>query len=78
MTEQDAPQDINLFLMTEKIIEERNAAERKAWDALARYKFWMFGYHAAAWIKYNDLLRPGEGRARNPFRDLVLLARSKK
>ncbi len=39
MTEQDAPQDINLFLMTEKIIEERNAAERKAWDALARYKF---------------------------------------
>mgnify|MGYP001182328455 CR=1 FL=1 len=78
MTEQDAPQDINLFLMTEKIIEERNAAERKAWDALARYKFYMAGYWMAAWVKYNDLLLPGNGRARNPFRDLVLLARKKK
>jgi hypothetical protein len=54
--------------MTEKIIEERNAAERKAWDALARYKFWMFGYHAAAWIKYNDLLRPGEGEGGEGYR----------
>lgn len=64
--------------MTEKIIEERNAAERKAWDALARYKFYMAGYWMAAWVKYNDLLRPGEGRAMNPFRELVKLARSKK
>ena len=29
---------------------EINDAERKAWDALARYKFWMFGYWAAIWV----------------------------
>lgn len=64
--------------MTGKIIEERDAAERRAWDALARYKFWMFGYHAAAWIKYNGLLPPGQGRAANPFRELVTFARSRR
>lgn len=47
-------------------------AERKAWDALARWKFWMFGYHAADVIKIKRRL----GRSREPFfKDLVLAAR---
>jgi len=47
-------------------------AERKAWDALARWKFWMFGYHAADVIKIKRRL----GRGREPFfKDLVLFAR---
>jgi hypothetical protein len=27
--------------------------ERAAWSALARYKFWMFGYYAAQWVLIN-------------------------
>ena len=48
-------------------------AERKAWDSLGRYKFYMFGYHAAAWVKYNQLIAemdPAE-KLPNPFTDLV-------
>lgn len=52
------------------IIEERHQAEIKAWKALAGYKFWMFGYHAAAWVKYNQLL-PKDLKSGNPFKDLV-------
>jgi len=48
-------------------------AERKAWDALARWKFWMFGYHAAACIKLKRHL----GRGREPFfKELVEVART--
>jgi len=54
------------------IEREIAAAERKAWDALARYKFWMFGYHAAQWV----LLTRVSGLARpNPFKPLVKMAR---
>jgi hypothetical protein len=49
-------------------------AERKAWEALSGYKFWMFGYHAARWVNYNQLLSKPDP---NPFRDAVQLARSK-
>jgi len=69
--------EINHFLLTEKIIEARAAAERKVWDSLARYKFYMAGYWMAAWVKYNELL-PIDERVRNPFRELVLVARSKR
>jgi hypothetical protein len=48
----------------------------RAHDSLARYKFWMFGYHAAAWVKYNELL-PSDKKQPNPFSDLVKLAKSK-
>lgn len=47
-------------------------AERKAWDALARYKFFMFGYHAADWVKINRRLG---GALPNPFLALVKAAR---
>ncbi len=47
-------------------------AEVKAFDALARYKFLMFGYWAAVWVHLNqldDVKRP------NPFKKLVGFAR---
>jgi len=48
-------------------------AERKAWDALARWKFWMFGYHAADVVKIKRRL----GRGREPFfKELVETART--
>lgn len=47
-------------------------AETKAIDALARYKFQMFGYWAGIWVHLNRI----EGKKRpSPFRDLVLAAR---
>lgn len=59
--------------LVNKLEAELNATERKAWDALARYKFWMFGYWAAAWVRLN---RIGEFGRPNPFRPLVDLARA--
>ena len=52
-------------------------AEQKAWDALAGYKFWMFGYHCGRWVNYNNLL-PREQRQSNPFLEAVKLARRKR
>lgn len=50
-------------------------AEHKAWDALARYKFQMFGYWAAIWVHLNRI----DGRKRpNPFKSAVLHARERK
>ena len=51
---------------------ELDEAERKAFQALARYKFQMFGYHAAIWVHLNRI--SGAGRE-NPFRALVHAAR---
>lgn len=51
---------------------EMDEAETKAWDALARYKFLMFGYWAAIWVHLNrisGLKKP------NPWRQLVQVAR---
>jgi hypothetical protein len=48
-------------------------AETKAWEALRGYKFWMFGYHAARWVNYNQLL-PQQRRFRSPFKSLVEIA----
>ncbi len=47
-------------------------AEEKAWSALARYKFMMFGYWAAIWIHLN---RISGKRRQNPFANLVQMAR---
>lgn len=53
-----------------RVVEERYDAEVKAWKALAGYKFFMFGYWAAAWVKYNQLL-PKHMKDGNPWKDLV-------
>lgn len=56
----------------DELVAELNVAERKAWDALARYKFQMFGYWAAIWVHLNRI--SGERRP-NPWADLVQSAR---
>jgi hypothetical protein len=58
----------------DRIHNARLDAERKAWDSLGRYKFAMFGYWAAAWIHYNQLM-PKEQKLGNPFKSLVQAAR---
>ena len=58
--------------MEEKIIAEMEEAERKAWDALGRYKFQMFGYWAGIWIHLNRI--SGFNRP-NPWSELVKIAR---
>lgn len=50
-------------------------AEDKAWDALARYKFQMFGYWAAIWVHLN---RVGGFKLPSPFKSAVTLARQRK
>lgn len=54
------------------IMQEMDEAEKKAWDALARYKFWMFGYWAAIWVHLN---RVSGAKLPNPFAVAVQMAR---
>ncbi len=58
--------------MNEKLLAEMAEAERKAIDAMARYKFWTFAYNAAWWVKLNRL---AGAKRPNPFKRLVLTAR---
>lgn len=53
------------------IDEAKNEARRKAFNSLAKYKFMMFGYHAALWVTLNNL---SSNKERNPFSALVELA----
>lgn len=55
----------------EKLEQELNKAERKAWDSLSRYKFQMFGYWASIWVHLNKI---GDFRRANPFHHLVEVA----
>lgn len=54
------------------LAHELDVAEYKAWDALARYKFQMFGYWAAIWVHLN---RIGGFKRPNPWAKLVKEAR---
>lgn len=60
----------------DKVIRpERDEAESKAFHALARYKFQMFGYWASVWVHLNKLdPRPKP----NPFKPLVDVAKKLK
>lgn len=49
-------------------------AENKAWEALAKYKFIMFGYWAAIWVHLNQL---NQTKRPNPFSSLVKLAKDR-
>ncbi len=62
-------------LSEERIRPAMAEQEEKAWDALARYKFMLFGYHAAMWVNLNKLLDTPEP---NPFKDVVMAARRRK
>ena len=55
-----------------KLTRERDDAERHAWDALARYKFAMFGYWCGIWVHLNRLCATPKP---NPWRDIVAAAR---
>jgi hypothetical protein len=57
---------------SERLETELDSAEKKAFDALARYKFTMFGYWSGVWVHLN---RISGNRRPNPFRDLVKVAR---
>jgi len=57
----------------EDILEKMQQQYVKAIRSLARYKFWMFGYHAANWVNLNKLL---DQKMPNPFQGLVHNARS--
>lgn len=54
---------------------EMNEAVIKAWDALSRYKFWMFGYWAAIWVHLN---RVSGLKKPNPFSSAVRLAKERR
>lgn len=51
-----------------RVREAKIDAEHKAIDALARYKFMMFGYWAAIWTYLNNL---DDHKDANPFSSLV-------
>ncbi len=74
-TESDSFIESELPTTDERLAEELATAEAKAWDALARYKFQMFGYWAAIWVHLNRI----EGKKRpNPWKALVHTARNSK
>ncbi len=50
----------------------REESRTKALKALAGYKFWMFGYHAANWVNANKMCKESMS---NPFVSLVSGAR---
>ena len=54
------------------ILDALYEAESKAWQALSRYKFQMFGYWAGVWVHLNRL----DGQKRpNPWKKLVGIAK---
>ncbi len=55
-----------------KIEKHMDEAEKRALDALSRYKFQMFGYWASIWVHLN---RIGGFKKQNPFRNFVEVAR---
>lgn len=65
----------DLDTVRQRALQSLDEAEWKAWDALSRYKFVMFGYWVGVWVHLNRVsgaLRP------NPWRCLVGVARAKK
>lgn len=60
-----------------RVMAARDDAEKRAWDALARYKFWMFGYWSAKWVTLNGLLAGDMQKRENPFASLVKAARER-
>lgn len=59
---------------TSRLLQARDLAQQQAWSSLARYKFWMFGYHAAQWVLLNRVAEK-KHRQPNPFKVLVTVAR---
>ena len=60
--------------LEELLREEKKQAVSKAWDALGRYKFQMFGYWAAIWVHLNRISGDGDP---NPFTAAVKMGKEK-
>jgi len=58
-----------------RVVDARETAYEDAIRAVAKYKFWMFGYYAASWVKYNKLLKGTPWHQGNPFKRFVELGR---
>lgn len=63
---------MTIIEQNQKLLAELDEAEIKAWDALGRYKFQMFGYWASIWVHLN---RISQAKRPNPWKRLVLEAR---
>jgi hypothetical protein len=59
--------------LNETIRADRSDFEQRAWEALSRYKFWMFGYWAACWVHANRYLGGGPCA----FKEIVDIAKSR-
>jgi hypothetical protein len=57
----------------DRLYKDRDEARDKAIDALARYKFAMFGYWAGIWVHLNQII--GDKQP-SPFKHLVRAARN--
>jgi hypothetical protein len=58
----------------DRLNTELYLAEAKAWDALSRYKFMMFGYWAGVWVHLN---RVGGFKQPNPWKAVVKMSRKR-
>ena len=65
-------QGFGAFPMASRLQADKEIAYQKAIDSLAKYKFMMFGYHAAIWVHLNKLDQTNEP---NPFSAFVKLAK---
>jgi hypothetical protein len=74
MIDQEVTKDIGQLLnwANTSILDAIIEAENKAWEALARYKFQMFGYWASIWVHLNRL---SGGKRTNPWKKLVGVAK---
>lgn len=68
----DLQERIKAKILEENMTTDIVEAEEKAWDALSRYKFQMFGYWAGIWVHLN---RISGRKLPNPFKELVEIAR---
>ncbi len=75
--ERDAPYiDDGMLAAIGIVRQEWNDAVEKAFDALSRYKFEMFGYWASKAVSYGQLIeKMGHPKPASPFKGLVIAAR---
>lgn len=70
--EPEVAPDIGQILNWANMLNALYEAEVKAWDALSRYKFNMFGYWAAIWVHLNHL---SGLKLPNPWKKIVGVAK---
>jgi len=79
MTDQST-EALRIEAMRLALCQKMDEAEEKAIKSLAGYKFYMFGYWAAAWVKYNQLAKEMgviEKNRPSPFAEFVNVAKAR-